>query len=190
MRQAGRYLPEYRKTRAQAGSFLKLCQNPHLASEVTIQPLRRFDLDAAIIFADILLIADHLTHGGLSFEPNIGPIFKTKIDSDAKIDKFNIQNCSQSLDYLAQAIIQTKENLQTKCHLLVFVDRHGLLQVTCLKAVKPKISFTAFAKCFIKNLKWYYVCLKFCISKAVITSKCKLMLVLMLFKSLILGVVF
>ena len=67
MRQAGRYLPEYRATRAQAGSFLKLCMNPELACEVTLQPLRRYALDAAILFSDILTIP-HALGLGLEFE--------------------------------------------------------------------------------------------------------------------------
>jgi len=73
MRQAGRYLPEYRATRAEAGSFLDLCYNPKLATEVAIQPLRRFDLDATILFSDILVIPHGLGQP-VRFEEGIGPI--------------------------------------------------------------------------------------------------------------------
>ena len=75
MRQAGRYLPEYRKVRAEAGSFLDLCYNSDLAAEVTLQPLRRYDLDAAIIFADILVVP-HAMGNGLSFAEGEGPLLE------------------------------------------------------------------------------------------------------------------
>jgi len=75
MRQAGRYLPEYRKTREQAGSFMRLCKTPELACEVTLQPLRRYDLDASIIFYDILNISGAMGMG-LSFVEGRGPVFE------------------------------------------------------------------------------------------------------------------
>src|ERR1700761_8819418 len=82
MRQAGRYLPEYRKVRAQAGDFMSLCRNPELAFEVTLQPLRRFDLDAAILFSDILTIPDAMGLG-LRFAEGEGPQFDRPLRSAA-----------------------------------------------------------------------------------------------------------
>src|SRR5512134_2334371 len=73
MRQAGRYLPEYRAVRAKAGAFLDLCYNPELATEVTLQPIRRFGFDAAILFSDILVIADGLGQK-IGFEEGRGPV--------------------------------------------------------------------------------------------------------------------
>ena len=78
MRQAGRYLPEYRATRARAGDFLTLCKTPELACEVTLQPLRRFDLDAAILFSDILTIPDAFGLGW-SIDEGMGPKIRTPV---------------------------------------------------------------------------------------------------------------
>ena len=86
MRQAGRYLPEYKATRKKAGSFLDLCKNPELACEVTMQPLERFDLDAAILFSDILTIPDAMGLG-LYFAEGEGPNFKHPVQSSAAVDK-------------------------------------------------------------------------------------------------------
>ena len=84
MRQAGRYLPEYREVRAQAGDFMSLCSNPELACEVTLQPLRRFSLDAAILFSDILTIPDAMGLG-LYFETGEGPKFKRPVRTGREI---------------------------------------------------------------------------------------------------------
>jgi uroporphyrinogen decarboxylase len=88
MRQAGRYLPEYRKTREKAGSFLNLCKNPELATEVTIQPLKRFNLDAAIMFSDILVVPEAMGLE-LNFIENEGPKFNNYIKNHDDINKLN-----------------------------------------------------------------------------------------------------
>ena len=85
MRQAGRYLPEYRATRARAGDFLTLCKTPELACEVTLQPLERFDLDAAILFSDILTIPDAMGLG-LSLKEGEGPRFSHPVRTAADVD--------------------------------------------------------------------------------------------------------
>src|SRR3990167_7601346 len=85
MRQAGRYLPEYRESRKRAGSFLGLCKSPDFATEVTLQPLDRFPLDAAILFSDILTVPDAMGLG-LYFSEGEGPRFKKGVSSAADIE--------------------------------------------------------------------------------------------------------
>ena len=96
MRQAGRYLPEYRATRAKAGDFLSLCKNTPLACEVTLQPLERYPLDAAILFSDILTIPDALGLG-LFFETGEGPKFRNVIRSEADVAALPSLSLSPSL---------------------------------------------------------------------------------------------
>src|SRR6187551_2582111 len=96
MRQAGRYLPEYRATRAKAGDFLTLCKTPELACEVTMQPLQRFDLDAAILFSDILTIPDAMGLG-LYFVEGEGPKFERPVRSAADIAKLAVPDMETEL---------------------------------------------------------------------------------------------
>lgn len=103
MRQAGRYLPEYRATREQAGSFMDLCQNADLACEVTMQPLRRYDLDAAILFSDILTIPDAMGLG-LHFLPGEGPHFKRPLRTEADIAALPVLNVASDLGYVMNAV--------------------------------------------------------------------------------------
>ena len=119
MRQAGRYLPEYRQLRAKAGDFMTMCQTPELACEVTLQPLRRFDLDAAIIFSDILTIPDAMGLG-LYFEAGEGPKFEKTISSLADIAQLPIPDPEQSLKYVMDAIRLTKQELASKVPLIGF----------------------------------------------------------------------
>lgn len=103
MRQAGRYLPEYRATRAEAGSFLDLCKNAELACEVTLQPLRRFPLDAAILFSDILTIPDAMGLG-LYFSEGEGPKFERPLRDAASIAKLGVPDPEDELRYVTNAV--------------------------------------------------------------------------------------
>lgn len=109
MRQAGRYLPEYRKVREQAGGFLDLCYNPELACEVTLQPLRRYDLDAAIIFSDILVIP-HALGQDVRFQAGEGPVL-SPIGKLGDLPKFNAEEFLKHLEPVFQALSFTRENL-------------------------------------------------------------------------------
>ncbi|MDC9728743.1 MAG: uroporphyrinogen decarboxylase [Methyloprofundus sp.] len=119
MRQAGRYLPEYKATRAEAGSFMDLCTNPELACEVTLQPLERFDFDAAILFSDILTIPDAMGLG-LYFSEGEGPKFKSPIRTAADIDKLFIPDPEQELKYVMDAVRLIRKNLQGQVPLIGF----------------------------------------------------------------------
>ena len=119
MRQAGRYLPEYRATRAQSGSFLNLCKSKELACEVTLQPLQRFALDAAILFSDILTIPDAMGLG-LTFLEGEGPRFKHPIRDPAAIDALPIPNPSEELAYVMDAVSLIRQELPSHIPLIGF----------------------------------------------------------------------
>ena len=119
MRQAGRYLPEYRETRKQAGSFLELCKNTELACEVTLQPLRRFALDAAILFSDILTIPDAMGLG-LYFAEGEGPKFERPLRSAAEVDKIGVPDPHDSLRYVTDAVSLIRRELDGKVPLIGF----------------------------------------------------------------------
>ena len=118
MRQAGRYLPEYRSLRAGAGSFLDLCYQPELAAEVTIQPVRRFGMDAAIIFADILLVADALGQN-LRFDEGIGPILEPKIDAET-LSRLALGGAEERLKPIYETVSRVREGVDPKVAVIGF----------------------------------------------------------------------
>jgi uroporphyrinogen decarboxylase len=119
MRQAGRYLPEYRATRARAGDFLTLCTTPDLACEVTLQPLERFALDAAIIFSDILTIP-HAMGLGLTFAEGEGPRFARPVRTPADIAKLGKPCPNTELRYVMDALSVTRKTLAGRVPLIGF----------------------------------------------------------------------
>ncbi len=119
MRQAGRYLPEYRATRARAGSFMELCRSPELACEVTLQPLERFPLDAAILFSDILTVPDAMGLG-LYFAQGEGPRFERPVQSEADIDRLPIPDPESELGYVMDAVRLIRRELQGRVPLIGF----------------------------------------------------------------------
>ena len=119
MRQAGRYLPEYRATRKQAGSFLALAQNPDLACEVTLQPLRRYALDAAILFSDILTIPDAMGLG-LSFAEGEGPKFARPARTAADVAKLAVPDMETELRYVMDAVRTIRRELNGSVPLIGF----------------------------------------------------------------------
>ena len=119
MRQAGRYLPEYRATREQAGSFLDLCKNAELACEVTLQPLRRYPMDAAILFSDILTVPDALGLG-LYFEEGEGPRFRKTVRTEVDLAALNSIKADDDLDYVMRAVRTIRRELNGSVPLIGF----------------------------------------------------------------------
>jgi uroporphyrinogen decarboxylase len=119
MRQAGRYLPEYRELRSKAGDFLSLCKNKELACEVTIQPLERFDLDAAILFSDILTIPDAMGQG-LYFEEGEGPKFRKIVRTEKDVDTLPVVNTARDLAYVTDAVSTIHKELNGRVPLIGF----------------------------------------------------------------------
>jgi uroporphyrinogen decarboxylase len=119
MRQAGRYLPEYRATRGRAGSFMAMCTNPQLACEVTLQPLERFPLDAAILFSDILTIP-HAMNLGLEFEAGEGPKLERPVRTQADVDKLGVPDPHQELRYVIDAVALIRRELAGRVPLIGF----------------------------------------------------------------------
>ena len=119
MRQAGRYLPEYRETRKKAGSFMKLCTNPELACEVTLQPLERFPLDAAILFSDILTVPDAMGLG-LHFAEGEGPRFKNPLRDEKQIQALAVPDPETELRYVMDAVRTIRRELNGRVPLIGF----------------------------------------------------------------------
>ncbi|WGE75706.1 uroporphyrinogen decarboxylase [Actinobacillus equuli] len=119
MRQAGRYLPEYKATRAEAGDFMSLCRNADLACEVTLQPLRRYALDAAILFSDILTIPDAMGLG-LSFGAGEGPKFARPIETKAQVENLPIPDPEGELQYVMNAVRTIHRELKGEVPLIGF----------------------------------------------------------------------
>ena len=119
MRQAGRYLPEYNATRKRAGSFLGLAKNPNYATEVTLQPLARFPLDAAILFSDILTVPDAMGLG-LYFAEGEGPKFERPLRDEAAIKKLTVPDVGTTLRYVTDAVSQIRRALDGTVPLIGF----------------------------------------------------------------------
>lgn len=152
MRQAGRYLPEYRQLRQQAKDFIHFCQTPSLATEATLQPLRRYPLDAAIIFSDILMLP-HAMGAALSFVQNEGPVFTDPIHEQSQIDALIDIEPARDMDYVLEAITRVLAGLEGSVPLIGFcgspftvasylVEGQGSKQFTRIKRLayeSPKV---------------------------------------------------
>ena len=153
MRQAGRYLPEYRATRGRAGSFLNLCMNPDLACEVTLQPLERFPLDAAILFSDILTIP-HAMGLGLEFEAGEGPKLERPVRTAADVHRLPVPHPERELKY----VIDGDDSAYDSLYKLVshnrrwltapYLDPNNLVEVPTSSSIPFRISIADITRRF------------------------------------------
>jgi len=132
MRQAGRYLPEYRATRAKAGDFLTLCQTPELACEVTLQPIDRYPLDAAILFSDILTIP-HAMGLGLKFETGEGPVIEKPVRSASDVAQLKKPDVSRELRYVTDAVSLIRKELNGRVPLIGFAGSPWTVATYCVE---------------------------------------------------------
>ena len=137
MRQAGRYLPEYRETRARAGSFLKLMSTPELACEVTLQPLNRFPLDAAILFSDILTIPAAMGLG-LHFVEGEGPAFEHPVRDSAAVAKLGVPDPETDLGYVMDAVRLIRKDLGGRVPLIGFAGSPWTLATYMVEGASSK----------------------------------------------------
>ncbi|HDR1227883.1 TPA: uroporphyrinogen decarboxylase [Pasteurella multocida] len=149
MRQAGRYLPEYRATRAVAGDFMSLCRNAELACEVTLQPLRRYPLDAAILFSDILTIPDAMGLG-LSFGVGEGPKFAHPIETQRAVQNLPIPDPEGELQYVMNAVRTIRRELKGEVPLIGFSGSPWTLATYMVEGGSSK-AFTKIKKMLYAN---------------------------------------
>lgn len=157
MRQAGRYLPEYRQVRDRAGSFLTLCKTPELACEVTLQPLQRFALDAAILFSDILTIPDAMGLG-LGFQEGEGPYFERPVRSAQDVKKICIPDPEIQLRYVLDAVRLIQHELAGKVPLIGFCGSPWTLAAYVVEG-KGKSSFSLIQSVVHNKEQWLHILL-------------------------------
>ena len=150
MRQAGRYLPEYRQTRQQAGDFLSLCKTPELACEVTLQPLRRFQLDAAILFSDILTIPDAMGLG-LYFAEGEGPRFSQPLQNAADIAQLPTEGVIEQLAYVFDAAALIRQSMPVELPLIGFTGSPWTLACYMMEGGGSKDEFKKMMTCIYRD---------------------------------------
>lgn len=139
MRQAGRYLPEYRATRAKAGDFLTLCKTPELACEVTLQPIDILGVDAAILFSDILVIPEAMGME-LKFLEGEGPSFPEPVRTEKDIQKLRISDPHEDLNYVLEAVTLIRKELKGRVPLIGFTGAPWTLATYMVEGGVPRTS--------------------------------------------------